>query len=426
MPAPDTILQRLERLHPKAIDLSLGRVHRLLGALGHPERRLPPVVHIAGTNGKGSTLAMLDAMLTEQGLRVHRYVSPHLVRFNERILVAGEPIEDGPLEAFLLEAEAANAGAPITFFEITTAAAFLAFSRIPADVVLLETGLGGRLDATNVVPRPLLTLLSPMSFDHEAYLGRTLSAIAREKCGILRPGVPVLVGPQRPPVEIAVRQWATRLGAPLTLTPRDYHIERAIDGAWRFVDARGSLELPAPFLAGDHQYLNAGLAVAAARRMGPLAPSAEAIARGLQSARWPARLQRLDRGRLLSALRAQDELWVDGGHNPDAGRVIADFFRGLAPRPLRVVMGMLSTKDARGFLEPLAPQVERLVAVRIAGSQAGQPPALLADQARTLGIRAEVADTTRQALQRLAEGEPARIAVLGSLYLAGEVLAENG
>ncbi len=427
MPAPETILARLERLHPKAIDLSLGRVHRLLGALGHPERRLPPVIHIAGTNGKGSTLAMLDAMLTADGRRVHRYVSPHLVRFNERILLGGQPIEDAALEALLVEVEAANGDAPITFFEITTAAALLAFARTAADAVLLETGLGGRLDATNVIPKPALTLLSPISFDHEAYLGRTLSAIAREKCGIFRPGVPVVSARQRPVVDTVVRQWAARLGAPPTLTPRDYRFERGGDDeAWRFVDASGALDLPPPILRGDHQYGNAALAVAAARRLGPLAPSVAAIAAGLRSASWPARLQRLDRGRLLAAVRAQDELWVDGGHNPDAGQAVARFFQGLPPRPLRVVMGMLSTKDARGFLEPLVPAIDRLVAVRIAGTEASQPPDQLAACANALGIRADVAPDPRTALARLAEGEPARIAVLGSLYLAGAVLTENG
>ncbi|NBB70714.1 MAG: bifunctional folylpolyglutamate synthase/dihydrofolate synthase, partial [Alphaproteobacteria bacterium] len=370
---PDPILDRLNRLHPKAIDLSLGRVRRLLAALGHPERALPPVVHIAGTNGKGSTLAMLDAMLQAQGLTTHRYISPHLVRFHERILLGGAPIDDDALEAVLLEAERANGDAPITFFEITTAAAMLAFSRTPADVLLLETGLGGRLDATNVVPRPLMTLISPISFDHEAYLGRTLSAIAREKCGILRPGVPAIVGPQQPAAATAIRQACARLGAPLTLAREDFAV--AADGAgMRFADGDGELSLPAPILPGAHQLQNAALAVAAARRLGPLAPARDAIAAGLRSTRWPARLQRLDRGRLLSAIRREDELWVDGGHNPEAGQAVASFFGSLERRPLRVVLGMLTTKDATGYLAPLAPQVDRLVAVDVTDSDAAQPP----------------------------------------------------
>jgi len=422
---PDRILERLNRLHPKSIDLSLGRVRRLLAALGHPERRLPPVVHIAGTNGKGSTLAMLDAMLQAQGLITHRYISPHLVRFHERILLQGAAIDDDALEAVLLEAEEANGDAPITFFEITTAAAMLAFARTPADVLLLETGLGGRLDATNVVPRPLMTLISPISFDHEAYLGRTLSAIAREKCGILRPGVPAVVGPQHPAAATTIRQACARLGAPLTIAGEDFRVEAVGDGL-RFADAAGALDLPAPILPGAHQFQNAGLAIAAARRLGPLAPGRDAIAAGLRSTRWPARLQRLDRGRLLRAIRREDELWVDGGHNPEAGQAVAAFFGSLERRPLRVVLGMLTTKDAGGYLAPLAPQVDRLVAVDIADSDSAQPPARLVDTARRLGVAADTADDLQGGLARLASGAPARIAVLGSLYLAGRALAENG
>jgi len=422
---PDRILERLNRLHPKAIDLSLGRVRRLLAGLGHPERRLPPVVHIAGTNGKGSTLAMLDAMLTAHGLATHRYISPHLVRFHERILLRGAPIDDAMLEAVLLEAEEANGDAPITFFEITTAAAFLAFARTPADVVLLETGLGGRLDATNVVPRPLASLIAPVSFDHEAYLGGTLTAIAREKCGILRPGVPAVVGAQVDAAATAIRQACARIGAPLTLAGRDYHVASTRDGL-RFGDAAGTLDLPAPILPGAHQIHNAGLAIATARRLGTLAPSADAMAAGLRSTRWPARLQRLDRGRLLNAIRREDELWIDGGHNPEAGAAVASFFGSLERRPLRVVLGMLQTKDVRGYLAPLAPQVDRLIAVDIAGTDAGQPPSRLAECARGLGVEATTAGDLRGGLEALASGAPARIAVLGSLYLAGQALAENG
>ena len=421
---PDPILERLNRLHPKSIDLSLGRVRRLLAALGHPERDLPPVVHIAGTNGKGSTLAMLDAMLTAAGFTPHRYISPHLVRFNERILLQGRPIADADLEAVLLEAERVNGDAPITFFEITTAAAFLAFSRTPADVLLLETGLGGRLDATNVVPRPLLNLISPISFDHEAYLGRTLTAIAREKCGILRPGVPVVVGAQHPAAATAIRQAAARIGAPMSLAGRDYRIAASASGV-RFEDADGALDLPPPRLPGAHQVVNAGLAIAAARRLGPISPPPAAIAAGLTSTSWPARLQRLDRGRLLNAVRRDDELWIDGGHNPEAGAAVAAYFETLAPRPLKVVLGMLSTKDVDGYLRPLAPLVDRLLAVEIGDTDAALPPATLAGAARRLGVASDVAPDVTSALARMAEGAPARIAVLGSLYLAGQALAEN-
>lgn len=424
MTPADPILDRLSRLHPKAMDLSLGRLQRLLTRLDHPERRLPPVVHIAGTNGKGSTLAMLAAMLEAAGVSAHRYVSPHLVRFNERILLGGRPIRDADLEAFLLEVESANGNAPITFFEVTTAAALLAFTRTPADVVLLETGLGGRLDATNVIPEPRLTLLSSISFDHEAYLGRTLTAIAREKCGILRRGVPALSAPQRPPVDVAVRQACARLGAPLSLAPRDWQVTPGANG-FSYVDADGALDLPQPALPGAHQLENAGLAIAAARRLGPLAPSSPAIAAGLRATRWPARLQRLNNGRLVDLIRPGDELWIDGSHNPDGGRVSAAYFGTLPPMPFHAVVGMLNTKDATHYLEPLVPVIDRLVAVPVPGTTAGFDPERLAETARRLGIEATTAADVEAGLALVRQGPAARIAVLGSLYLAGAALARN-
>ncbi len=421
----DPILDRMSRLHPKAMDLSLGRMRRLLGALDHPERRLPPVVHIAGTNGKGSTLALLSAMLEAAGYRVHRYVSPHLIRFNERILMAGQPIADATLEALLVDVERANEDAPITFFEITTAAAFEAFARSPADILLLETGLGGRLDATNVVPRPLLTLISSISFDHEAWLGSTLTAIAGEKAGIMRRAVPALSVAQRPAAAVTLRQASARIGAPLVVEGRDWRVQPSGDGFF-FADAAGSLTLPAPSLVGAHQVENAGLATAAARRLGKLAPPAKAIAAGLQRASWPARLQRVREGRLVDLARPEDELWIDGSHNPDGGLMSAAFFRSLPPRPFRVVLGMLASKDARGYLGHLAPLVDRLITVPVPGSDAGLPPPELASVARSLGIEATAATTIDAALSALAAGPPARLAIMGSLYLAGAALAENG
>lgn len=420
----DPILDRLSRLHPKVIDLSLGRMRRLLAALDHPERRLPPVVHIAGTNGKGSTLAMLAAMIEAGGGVAHRYISPHLVRFNERILLCGRPIADATLEAVLLEVEEANGAAPITFFEITTAAALLAFARVPADVVLLETGLGGRLDATNVVPRPALTLLSSISFDHEAYLGRTVTAIAREKCGILRRDVRALVAPQRPGAAVTIRQACARIGAPMVAAGRDWRVTPTASG-FRFEDEGGALELPPPVLPGAHQRDNAGLAVAAARRLGLAGLTADAIGQGLRTTDWPGRLQRIAQGPLRDRLRPGDELWIDGSHNPDGWRVSADFFATLPPMPLRVVIGMLSTKDARHCLEPLAPLVERLVAVPVPGTEAGMDPGALADAARSLGIDAGTADGFDAGLAQLADGPPARIGIVGSLYLVGAALAAN-
>ncbi len=423
--AADPILDRLSRLYPRSIDLSLGRVRRLLDQLGNPEQRLPPVVHIAGTNGKGSTLAMLSAMFEADGKRAHRYISPHLVRFNERILLNGVPIADADLKPLLLEVEAANGDAPITFWEVTTAAAFLAFAQVPSDVLLLETGLGGRLDATNVVARPALTLLSRIGFDHEAYLGRTLTSIAREKCGILRPGVPALTARQRPPAALTIRQWATRIGADLVRAGDAFGISS--NGAdLVFRDASGTIPLPQPSLPGAHQIENAELAVAAARRLDHLLrPSPKAIASGLRNTAWPARLQRIEEGALLQSLRSDDELWIDGSHNLDGGAAAAAYFASLPPRPLRAVIGMLATKDVRGYVAFLAPLLERVVAVPVPGSAAGHAPEDVAAAVAALGVAASTAADLRSGLAELATGPTARIAVLGSLYLAGAALADN-
>ena len=327
--ASDLILARLHALHPKSIDLSLGRVERLLAALGNPERRLAPVVHIAGTNGKGSTLAMLAAILQGLGRRVHRYISPHLVRFNERILIDGVPLAEGDLAACLERCESANAGAPITFFEITTAAAFLAFAERSADWVLLETGLGGRLDATNVVERPRLCLISPVSMDHESYLGDTLASIAFEKAGILKPGVPAVIGPQPPEAQAVIEARALEVGAPLLLHGRDWRAEPTADGL-QLETASSSLALPRPSLPGTHQLENAGLAAIAALQLGETGLDAAAIGRGLASAVWPARLQQLQPGPVTALVAPGARVWLDGGHNPAAGRVLAHSLAALA------------------------------------------------------------------------------------------------
>jgi dihydrofolate synthase / folylpolyglutamate synthase len=413
----DLILARLHLLHPKVIDLSLGRILGLLAALDHPERRLPPVVHIAGTNGKGSVLAMLDAILAAAGRRVQRYVSPHLVRFNERILLGGTPIDEPELAAVLDRAEAANGGAPITFFEITTAAAMLAFAERPADHLLLETGLGGRLDATNVVDRPQLTALTPVSMDHESYLGPRLEDIAFEKAGILKPGVPCLLGPQRPEALAVIEARAGALDVPLIRHGRDFAAQEE-DGRLRLEDGEVSLSLPLPALAGRHQIDNAALALALARRLGVDDPAS--LAAGLQTVRWPARLQRLGRGPLVEALPEGSELWLDGGHNPGAGEALA---RSLAP-PLDLVVGMLATKDARGFLAPLAPLTRSLTAVPVPDEAASQDPAVLVEAARDLGIEARAAKDVGNAIDTLRS--PVRVLICGSLYLAGHVLRDNG
>ena len=426
--ASDLILARLHALHPKSIDLSLGRVERLLAALGHPERRLPPIVHIAGTNGKGSTLAMLAAMLQAAGRRVDRYISPHLVRFNERILLDGEPIADDRLADCLARCEAANAGAPITFFEITTAAAFLAFAESRADWVLLETGLGGRLDATNVVAAPRLCLISPVSMDHESYLGDSLASIALEKAGILKPGTPAVIGPQEPAALAVIEARAAAVGAPLLLHGRDWSARPAAAGMRLECGGRG-LELPRPALAGAHQIDNAGLAAAAALQLALPGLDAVAIAHGLVRARWPARLQRLVSGPAVRAAPPGVTLWLDGGHNPAAGEVLAASLPGLLRgRRLHLVVGMLSTKDLGRFLAPLLPLAAGLWFVPVPGEPLGRDPEASAELARGLGAEARVAGSPAAAVAAIAAGEtaPFDVLVCGSLYLAGEVLREHG
>ncbi|HTT79646.1 MAG TPA: folylpolyglutamate synthase/dihydrofolate synthase family protein, partial [Stellaceae bacterium] len=360
--ASDRVLARLMQLHPKRIDLSLGRIERLLGALGNPQDRLPPVVHVAGTNGKGSTVATLRACLEAGGYHVHVYISPHLVRFHERIRLAGELIDEDALLAVLEECERANAGRPITFFEITTAAALLAFSRAAADVTLLEVGMGGRLDTTNVVRRPAVTAITPISLDHQAYLGDTIAAIAGEKAGILKPGVPAVIGPQEADAAAVIAARAAALGAPLSRWRQEWHCD-PVGGGMRYAGAQWRLDLPLPSLAGAHQIANAGTAIACLEQLPdcPLPPAA--LARGLRHIDWPARLQRLKRGPLVALLPPGWELWLDGGHNPAAGAVLAEAAAGWRDRPLSLIVGMLNTKDAAGFLAPLAPYARALCAV---------------------------------------------------------------
>jgi dihydrofolate synthase/folylpolyglutamate synthase len=423
----EPILRRLAELHPKRIDLSLGRIERLLARLDHPERRLPPVIHIAGTNGKGSTLALLDAMLRAAGRRTLRYISPHLVRFNERILIDAVPVDDGRLVAALETCERANGSAPITFFEITTAAAFLIFAETPADLLLLETGLGGRLDATNTVERPKLVLLSPISMDHEAFLGTTLAAIAAEKAGILKPEVPAIAGPQRPEALAVLEARARALGCPLRVHGRDWTARRAGE-TLRVEDGAATLELPLPSLPGVHQIDNAGLAGVAARSLGALSPPPASIARGLVEARWPARLQRLSQGPMVEALGNGFELWLDGGHNPAAGEVLAASLPALARgRPVHLILGMLATKDLEAFLRPLAPLVASLRTVAVPDEPATRDPIEEAAIGRRLGIRAEPAPSPLEAARALAAAEPPPgfVLVCGSLYLAGHVLREH-
>ncbi len=416
----DAILDRMMTLHPKVIDLTLDRVHRLLAALGHPETRLPPVIHIAGTNGKGSTQAMIRAGLEAAGDRVHAYTSPHLARFHERIRLAGTLISEPALTALLDECVQANGPDEITFFEITTCAAMLAFARTPADWTLLEVGLGGRLDATNMVEKPALTIITPVSLDHEAYLGDTVAKIAGEKAGILKRGVPCVVGPQHPDGLAAIEDRAARLGAPLWVFGQHWTAweER---GRLVYQDENGLLDLPLPNLPGPHQIQNAGAAIAALR----LLRRGEAEA-AVTRAEWPARMQRLRHGPLADSAPGV-ELWLDGGHNPAGGEAVAATLARMPARETHLICGMLNTKDVRGYMRPLAPQATRLWAVSIPAEKNTLPAEATRDAARDAGMQAEAAESVADALAAIAATNPqARVLICGSLYLAGQVLKDNG
>ncbi|MGM0742633.1 MAG: bifunctional folylpolyglutamate synthase/dihydrofolate synthase [Pseudomonadota bacterium] len=417
----DIILERMMSLHPKIIDLTLDRVWRLLEALGNPQNDLPPVIHVAGTNGKGSTLAMIRAGLEGAGLTCHAYTSPHLARFHERIRLAGELISEPDLAAVLDECHAANGDAPITYFEITTCAALLAMSRIKADYTLLEVGLGGRLDATNVIKAPALTIITPVSMDHEQYLGDTLARIASEKAGIIKRGVPCIVGPQAEAALEVIEARAAALGAPLIAQGQHWHVfeER---GRLVFQDERGLLDLTLPNLPGAHQIDNAGAALAALRALNAGEAACDAA---VKRAEWPARMQRLDSGPLADSV-PEAELWLDGGHNAAAGQALAHHLASLPKRPTHLICGILNTKDIAGYLGPLAAQAESLTALSIPGEANTLPASETARAARAVGLEAGTAENLHAALRMIAERAPhARILICGSLYLAGHVLREN-
>jgi dihydrofolate synthase/folylpolyglutamate synthase len=415
-------------LHPKAIDMSLDRVRRLLADCGDPQDALPPVIHVAGTNGKGSTVAYLRAIGEAAGLRVHVYTSPHLVRFNERIRVAGSIIADEPLAAVLEEIERINDGRPITFFEITSVAAFLAFARAPADLTLLEVGMGGRLDATNVVARPLVSAITRVAFDHMDYLGDTLAKIAGEKAGILKPGVPAVIQTQHATALPVIEARAHELGTKLFRRGFEWSAEPSKDG----FTFRGEHEfaLPHPNLAGPHQLDNAALAVAILERCAPRFTFAgSAIASGLRRAEWPARLQRLTRGKLIDALPRGCELWLDGGHNEDGATAIARWARSLRnDTKLDLVVALRTTKAAEPILAALAPVARSLIACGNPEDKIAMSPEALAAAARRAGLRdVQSAADIHNAIAMLArrDSPPARVLIFGSLYFAGAILAEN-
>ena len=430
----DAILARLLALHPKRIDLSLDRMWRILGSLGHPERGLPPVIHVAGTNGKGSTVAFMRAMLEAAGKSVHVYTSPNLVRINERFRLGrpgagGVLVSDDELAATLAECERANGSSPITVFEIETAAALLMFARHPADVLLLEVGLGGRLDATNVVERPLASVITPVSIDHVEFLGDTLERIASEKAAILRRGVPAVISRQTEGPLSVIRAHAEDIGAPLHVAGQDW-VAGEERGRLVYQDEAGLLDLPGPRLFGRHQFDNAGTAIAALRAADLGLPSA-AFEHGVIAADWPARMQRIASGTLAALAPAGSELWLDGGHNADGGRIVAGALADLeerVSRPLVLVVGMLATKDAEGFLRNFAGLARALIAVPVRSGNSLAPDAIAAI-ARRIGIAAQSAGSMEEALAAVgAMGlePPPRVLVTGSLYLAGEVLAANG
>jgi dihydrofolate synthase/folylpolyglutamate synthase len=433
MERSDAILERLTTLHPKEIDLSLERVERLMADLGHPERRLAPVIIVAGTNGKGSTTAFMRAMLEAAGKRVHVYTSPHLVRFHERVRLGDGPrshfVDEDELADTLVHVERVNAGRPITQFEITTAAAFEIFARHAADVVLLEVGLGGRLDATNVVQSPLASVITSVALDHEKFLGATLTAIAHEKAGILKRGRPGIIAPQSEEALAEIEREGARLRADLFIANRDWMVHPE-GGRLVYQDEGGLIDLPAPRLLGRHQYANAGTAIAALRRAG-LRLATGAFERGLGGVEWPARLQSLSGGALFTRL-PDAEIWLDGGHNPAAGAVIAEAMADLeerSPKPLLMVSGMLNTKDPVGFFKPFAGLAERVYTVPVPGSAASRSAEELAGAAEAAGLAAQPMADVPAALAAIAatqRGTPPRVLIVGSLYLAGTVLAANG
>ncbi len=429
------VIARLSALHPQGIDLGLERMHRLLERLDHPERKLPPVIHVAGTNGKGSTIAYLRAILAAAGLRVHVYTSPFLVRINECFRLGsaggGALVSDDELRGTLEHCERVNAGAPITIFEAETAAAFYLFAQHPADVLLLEVGLGGRLDATNVIEAPLATVLAPISFDHTEFLGRMLAAIAAEKAAIIKRNAPVICAEQAPETMAVIEAQAARLRAPLHAAGQHWHVnvER---GRLVYQDDRGLMDLAAPRLFGRHQFDNAGLAIATLRALYAFRIDHAAFEAGVVNAEWPARMQRLSSGALVDAAPAGCEIWLDGGHNAEGGRVAAAALGDLeerVSRPLVVIAGMMANKDAGAFLANFAGLTRHIMAVPIPDRGNAMPPDRLADAARSLGMRVETSPSVEAALHaltRLAYEVPPRILITGSLYLAGHVLAANG
>ena len=408
-------------LHPKIIDLTLDRMIRLLDALGNPEQTMPPAIHIAGTNGKGSTQAMIRAGLEAAGDKCHAYTSPHLARFHERIVLSGDIIDETSLAEYLAECEEANGGVPITYFEITTCAALLAFSRTPADYTLLEVGLGGRLDATNVVDQPAIAVITPVSIDHQQYLGDTLAEIAGEKAGILKRNCFAIIGPQEDEAMDVIEAKARSVGATCKTYGQHWHVWEE-NGRLVYQDENGLLDLPMPTLIGAHQVQNAGIAIATLRYLGK---SDVAFEGAMLNANWPARLQKLRAGPLIDAA-PQAEIWLDGGHNKAAGIALSEALGRLPDRKLYLIVGMLNTKDSSGYMEPLKSRADKLYGVSIPGEAATLSAKETVDIAQKVGFDAVEAIDFETAVNDIVKTDPsARILICGSLYLAGKVLQTN-
>jgi len=422
----DTIVKRLHKLHPKTIDLSLNRIKALLNRLGSPEQSLKSVIHVAGTNGKGSTIAFLKAILESAGLIVNCYTSPHLVKFTERILVEGKQLEEDILINLLRECETTNAKNPITFFEITTAAALLVFSRSNADVNLIETGLGGRFDATNVFEKPALSIITPISMDHMKWLGNTLPAIAYEKAGILKPATTTIVAPQKSEVKEVIKNRGDNVGARLLFYNTHWTFDIQSDG-FSLIDNNTNIKLPNPSLIGIHQIMNAAAAAISARHIPNLAITDLAIEKGLQNTKWPGRLERLVSGPLVSLLPKGWALWLDGGHNVAAAEALTEVVKQWTDQKLYAIFGCLNTRDPYDFLSPLAQHIDQLFAVTIPGEKNSLPGTAVARAAKRVGISSFVAESVKDAITVISNGKmgQGRVLICGSLYLVGTVLSEQ-
>ncbi len=414
----DRILERLLLLHPKIIDLSLDRMFRILEKLGNPHKNLPPVIHVAGTNGKGSTIAYMRSILEAANLSVHVYTSPHLVRFAERIRLSGRLIEEDYLTDLLDHCEKINDGEPITYFEITTAAAFKAFADNRADILLLEVGLGGRLDATNVIDHPLATVITPISMDHEQYLGSTLRSIAVEKAGIAKRNCPLLIAAQLPEAKAAIIKTATEKAAMLI---EDWEIKLQHERRFTYKDRHGEIEIPPPALMGPHQADNAALAIATLRHQNQIKLDIDHFKTGIESATWPARMQNISKSSFGMLLHKKSTLWLDGGHNPAAAAIIASCF---PKTKLILILGMLKTKNLQEYLAKISSQTSQVFGIHIEGEDS-YPATEIVKMAWAEDINAETADNVTDALNKIGSRKPYTVLVCGSLYLSGQVLKDN-